>query len=189
MPLSEFQYYLNRLYTEEKFRRRFFGNKDSFYKSESFKYTETIEHLEALKQEQIEFFAAGLLAKRKHALKDLIPCTIFFLNSEHNIHFQEFSREFLPSGIHKHHQDALEYCYFIQNKLKPKKQFRSILNFEIECLNNFLNPRAFKFRLFRIHPLRLKHALKKDFVNSTGFSPTLILWKNGAIHKVISLFK
>jgi hypothetical protein len=178
---AEIQNILNQLYLDEDYRKNFFDNPVLFYSQINFQDSNTLNFLKSLNQEQVEFFSKGLYSKRIHSASALIPCTVKLLKEEHKLFFKNFSKIFQPAGIHKHHTDALEYCFFIEKNKKGSLFFRTVLKFEMDQLKNFLDPVKFRVRFYFFNPLRFRKSLHLSASASESYTPVLIIWKDGMI--------
>ncbi len=177
--IKDSQYFLSRLYTEEVYRRNFFSNRQAFYNSENIQDKELTFFLEQLKEEQINFFAKGLLSKRWHTIKNLMPVSTELMKNL-EAEFNKFSNDFLPTGVHKHHIDALAFIrYLLKLSMFKDPLIRSVLNFEADIINNFLRPKTWRLKRYYFDPF-----LIKDQSKNIKRSATLVLWKKGVMRKL-----
>lgn len=147
MNASESQHILSRLYTDQAYRKAFLAGKDAFYETYQITDPGTIAFLNALKAEQLEFFAKGLYAKKYHETIHQIPGTAFLLKDRIGKLFSTFSQTPRTYGIHKHHEEALAFIDFIRNEKTISPEARAILKFEEAVLRNFAQPKAWRMCL------------------------------------------
>ncbi len=176
---------------DESFRKSFFADRALFYRVNKITTAETIQFLDALKQEQVDFFAHGLLSKRFHAISKLLPATAYVLGEEFHKLFHVFARQFTPGGTHIHHADALAFCLFLQKEIPQthvQTTFRfAILKFEKDQLKKFMSSKRWSISRYAYNPLEFQRVLlagqKPEF---PARAATVILWKKNAIWKVVS---
>lgn len=169
MHTLEIQNILNELYTVKGNRELFKSNRIAFLEAHRGINKKTIEFINELKSDQIEFFANGLLAKRRHAVIDLMPVTYNHLKENFNNLFNNFSENFLPLGIHKHHEDGIAFCdYLLKNELyRNNHKLRDAIRWDRYKMLNFIEPGSFRVLYFK----HLPHIDKKGnyiFANLKG---------------------
>lgn len=183
MNASESQQILSRLYTDQAYRQAFLAGKDAFYQSYEINDPESIAFLNALKPEQLEFFAKGLYAKKYHEVMHQIPGTVFLLKDKIGGLFREFSQIPRTYGVHKHHEEAVAFLQFIGREQSLSPFIQTILKFEETLISNFITPKTWKFLFLKFNPI----TFLKDL--PSGQAPvikkrTIIVFKNGKIYKV-----
>lgn len=177
---------LGRLYTNAAFRKEFVSDKKSFYRKYNFSL-DTIQFIEGISVNQLTFFAESLLKKRMHEIKNLLPLTFKLLGREAHQLFLEFSDHYVPTGIHKHHEDALEFIAFL---LKRKELFnrylRAVLIYEKQQISNFTSRKKYLVRFYN-YDFASNYSL---LLNQTdpGELPRkfcVILWSRGKLRKIM----
>lgn len=185
MNQQEAQDILSRLYADRPFREQFFADRNSFYGSRPVTDPELRAFLDELKKEQVDFFAKSLLAKRRHAVFGLLAGTVFLLGQNAAERFNEFAQTFLPSGIHKHHADAIAFCSYL---LKQENAFAALndqVRFEQKQLENFISGKRWSLLRCRYNVIGFQRDLlagKKDVQMEER--STTILWRKGRIIRV-----
>jgi len=178
--IKDSQYYLSRFYTEADYRELFFSDREKFYFIEGISDEKLKMFLDQLKEEQIIFFAKGLLSKRLHAVKNLMPTSAQLLKGTLETEFNSFSNNFSPTGIHKHHIDALAFVDFLLRLSAFKDPLlRSVLIFERDTIDNFLYPKKWKLKKYYFDPFLMKNQ-NLDIRKKV----TLILWRKGVMRKL-----
>jgi len=120
MSLKAIQQVLARLYVDSELRQQFFDNPAEMGQKLGLNAAE-IQQLRELRSPQINFFARSLHRKRLNAVRGLLPLTTQGLNSQFSQIFAQYAETYAPSGIKKHHDDAVMFCNFLasQNDLEP----------------------------------------------------------------------
>jgi hypothetical protein len=173
---------LSRLYTDAKFRSEFTADKAVFCKKNNLTSEEEIHFIDSLSADQITFFAEGLKSKRLHEVRNLIPITSRLLEKRMKDQFGIYAADKTPAGIHKHHDDAIQFGNFLfQTESDPF--LKSVLKFELKRLQNFVTAKRVSIS---VHP----YNFGKDYtalLKNPGYHAkkkfTIILWKNGKILK------
>jgi hypothetical protein len=189
VELAEIQHILSRLYTEELLRKTFFTDRNLFYEQHKINSSETIQFLNELKQEQVDFFAKGLLSKRFHAVVKLMPASSFILGDKFHILFRAYAALFNPAGTHKHHVDALAFCDFLNNEMQPSgypKEFvAAMIRFEKKQMENFVSQKKWRVARFNYNPIPFQRMINMgEKPELPGKSRTIIFWKKGQVWKV-----
>jgi hypothetical protein len=180
---SESQPILSRLYTDQAYRQAFLAGKEAFYKTYEISDPESIAFLNALKPEQLEFFAKGLYAKKYHEVIHQIPGTVFLLKDKIGGLFREFSQTPQTYGIHKHHEEAVAFLQFIRKDQSLSPFIQTILKFEETLISNFTTPKKWKFLFLKFNPVTFLKELSSGQA-SVIKKRTVIVFKNGKICKV-----
>lgn len=184
MKLSEAQQILSRLYTDQAYRKAFLAGKEAFCQAQQINDPETIAFLNALKPEQLEFFAKGLYAKKYHEAMHQIPGTAYLLKSRISDLFRDFSKEPRTYGIHKHSEEALAFIGFIKKEQGISPEVKSMMAFEEILIRNFLQPKTWRIcRLNYNIPafLRSLQAGEKPVLQKKRF---LIIFRKGKVFKM-----
>lgn len=182
MPVLNYQDILNTICTQSKARLLFFDHRAQFYVDYNVNDEQLILFFNQLNKAQVNFFSQSLLAKRKHAVMDLLPLTTKILDNKFHEIFNEFAQKFVPDGIHKHHIDAIHFCRFLKNKndLRLNKIINSVIHFENDLIQSFLKPRRFSLKLYYFD---LKRSFRSINDNDSPFkikaSISIILWNKG----------
>lgn len=187
MANANHQDILNIIYTQKNARDLFMINRDQFYADFRIENPKLIHFLNEIENEQLLFFANSLMAKRKHAVHSLLPITAHLLEHEFTKHFNNFSQKYVPKGVHKHHDDAIEFCLFL---IKEKKYIFSkiqldLIEFEKDCVSNFITPLKFKLKLLKTNPVKFLMKLKPGAIPSKDIV-TVLLWMNGNYKIIVS---
>lgn len=185
MNQQEAQDILSRLYADASFREEFFADRNSFYASNSITDPELHTFLDELKKEQVDFFAKSLLAKRRHAVFGLLPGTFFLLGQNAAERFNEFAQTFLPSGIHKHHADAIAFCSYLLKQENVSAALNDQIRFEQKQLENFISGKRWSLLRCRHNVVGFQRDLlagKKDVQPEKR--STTIIWRKGRIIRV-----
>lgn len=184
MTPSESQQLLSRLYTDRAYREEFLAGKEAFYKNQEISDTETLLFLDALKPEQIAFFAKGLYAKRYHEVVHLMPGTVWLLKESIGPLFRKFSEVPQKYGIHKHHEEALAFLQFIRKEQEYSTAMKAISRFEEILIANFVSPKKWKLVYFPVNPLAFLRQLQLGEPPLIKKMVTLIVFKHGKIYKI-----
>ena len=119
MSLLEQQNFLARLYTDENLRRAFLSEPEKTGRENGLGEKEIAE-LSAIVPDELEFFGDSLVWKRLREVEKFLPLVKKALGEDFESLFREFANQFRPTAIKKHHEDAVEFCGFLQKqKLKP----------------------------------------------------------------------
>lgn len=175
---------LSRLYTDAKFRSEFVKDKAGFCKNNNLVSEEEIRFINSLSADQIVFFAEGLRSKRLHEVKSLIPATSRLLGKRMNEQFGIYAADKTPTGIHKHHDDAIRFGNFLF-QTESDSFLKSVLKFELKRIQNFLSAKTVSIS---VHPYNFGNdypALLKNPSYQAKKKFTIILWKQGRIFKII----
>lgn len=174
MALAELQAVLARLYTDPVFRERFRTQPQQLSQEWGLTSSE-MAHLQSLSDERLDFFAASLQQKRLRAVRKLLPQTAGLLGPAFDAQFQTFAAGYVPSGIHKHPLDALQFAAFLQaqkHHLPPQPiYFATLLDYEALQLKLNHAPQNFHWRRFQ-YPVWNLEALKLE----KTMPPLICLW-------------
>lgn len=175
MHTLEIQNILNELYTIKNSRELFKQNKTAFLDRHKSLDDKTVAFINELKIEQIEFFANSLLAKRRHAVIDLMPYSYNHLKESFSKQFDAFAETFLPLGTHKHHEDGIAFCnYLLSNDfILSDHKLRDAIRWDRFKMLNFIDSKSFRI----LHIKHLPHIDKKGnfiFANRRGKSKRVI---------------
>jgi hypothetical protein len=181
MNASESQHILSRLYTDQVYRQAFLAGKDAFYKTYGISDPESIAFLNALKPEQLEFFAKGLYAKKYHEVMHQIPGTVFLLKDKLGALFREFSQTPVTYGVHRHHEEALAFLKFIEKDSSHSPLVKTILKFEKALITNFISPKNWKILIVKFNPVLFLKELQLQGHPVIKKKLTLIIFRNGKI--------
>lgn len=184
MTAEQSQQILSRLYTDRDYRRSFLAGKDDFYKVQKIADPEIIAFLNALKVEQLEFFAKGLYAKKYHEVIHQIPGTLCLLKDRLGKLFRDFSETPRTFGVHKHHEEALAFIGFVKKEKEISAEERCILEFEESLIRNFLYPKAWHICLLRYDAPRFLRSLQAGEDPVLQKKRRLILFRKGRVFKV-----
>lgn len=185
MKTSEAQHILSRLYTDQVYRKAFLAGKESFYQVHQISDPETIAFLNALKPEQLEFFAKGLYAKKYHEVMHQIPGTAYLLKNRIGELFRDFSQKPRTYGIHKHHEEAQAFIGFIRHEKMISTEVKTMLEFEDVLIRNFLHPKAWRICLLSHDApafLRSLQAGEKPILQKKRL---LVIFKKGRVFKML----
>jgi hypothetical protein len=116
MGLSQIQQTLAKIYTSSAFREEFFDS-SQWGDRELGLTEEEIEQLTKISSQRVNLFAASLKQKRLGQIRKLLPLTSKCLGKDLYQLFWEYSETFIPGGIKKHPQDAIEFANFLEKKL------------------------------------------------------------------------
>jgi hypothetical protein len=172
------------LYTNSIFRNEFIADKKSFYHNHAFS-PETITFLEALSIPQLTFFAEGLLKKRMHEVRSLLPLSVKLMRKTFTELFLKFSDQYTPNGIHKHQEDAIQFVEYVLGQLKKTNidQFgHSVMLYEQEQLRCFINPKKYRISFYKYDLVKnYGILLKQEGVSSLRKRLNIIVWKQGKV--------
>lgn len=185
MKPSEAQQILSKLYTDQVYRKAFMAGKEAFYQEQQISDPETIAYLNALKPEQLEFFAKGLYAKKYHEVMRQMPGTAHLLKNRMGELFRDFSKEPRSYGVHKHHEEALAFMDFIRREEPVSAGIRAVLKFEEVLVRNFINPTTWRICYLSYDApafLRSLHAGEKPMLQKKCL---LIVFRKG---KIVRMF-
>lgn len=182
MPIDDTQALLGRLYTNSIFRKEFITDKKEFYQKYKL-LPETISFMEAISIPQLTFFAEGLLKKRIHEVRALLPLSAKLIGKSFNEFFFEFCDHYTPCGIHKHQEDAIHFVNYCLKQLEKKQNgqlIASALLYEQEQLNRFINTKAFAFSFYKYDFIKnYKMLLQQEERLSLPKKLTIVIWKQG----------
>ena len=188
MDLEQTQHILSRLYTDEKFRTDFIANQEQFFWENEIKTPEAIAFFSSLSPEQLNFFANGLLSKRKHAVIKLIPASFKLMADSFGSYFREHAARFSPDGIHIHHTDALNFINYVAGidaNFKTNNYWNEVMNFERLLLLNFLKPPVFKISFHSFNPLHFyKRIVTEGNLSNPRLKKTILIWRKGKYKRV-----
>lgn len=181
MTPEQSQHILSRLYTDDDYRRGFLAGKDDFYKAQQITDPEIIAFLNALKAEQLEFFAKGLYAKRYHEVRKIIPATVYFLKEETGSLFKEFSKSPVSYGVHKHHEETLAFLAFVREARKDDGLLQEIIKFEALGVLNFIRPITWRLRVFSYNVTDIAASIRAEEKPEVKKQFTALLFKKGIL--------
>jgi hypothetical protein len=116
MGLSQIQQTLAKIYTNSTLKEGFF-DRSIVLDRELGLTEEEIEQLTKISSQRVNLFATSLKRKRLGQIRKLLPLTFKCLGKDFSQIFWEYSETFIPSGIKKHQQDAIEFANFLEKKL------------------------------------------------------------------------
>jgi hypothetical protein len=184
MQTDNTQAILSRLYTNSTFRKEFIADKKKFYQKHSLS-SETISFLEALSIPQLTFFAEGLLKKRMHEVKSLLPLSVKLTGKAFTELFLKFSDQYTPGGIHKHPEDAVHFVEYVLVKLGGTGTDQltcSVLLYEQEQLKRFLNPKKYRLSFYKYDLVKeYGMLLKQEDITSLRKRFNIVVWKQGKV--------
>jgi len=150
MELGKTQALLARLYTDCGFRNRFLKDPESVA-SEAEITTDDCQRLAQACGDQVIGFARSLLAKRLNEVRPLLPQTARALGAER---FQELflahAAEYLPVGINKPREDAVEFGKWLERQPASAGNARPSVRYERTTLESYDPERRLIIRLFRL---------------------------------------
>lgn len=187
MSIEDKQTIVSRLYTDETYLNRFLASKECFFAEEQICDVETRSFLDALKPEQLRFFANNLRAKHYHETLRLIPLTHYVLEKDIKDRFREFSLNPGKYGIHRTHEEALAFLTFLQQSASQSTLLQSVLRFESAMIQHFLHPVAYKPVLFRYNVFDMLVALRLGNTPSVRKGFTLLIFRKDKPPKVFGL--
>lgn len=129
MSLLETQNFLARLYTENKLRRNFLAEPEKVGRENGLSKTE-IEELLDIFHEELEFFAESLFYKRLREVEKFLPLTKNVSGENFEKCFRAFADSYLPSGVQRHLEDAVEFCAFLQKSKSVSDVEKNTAKFE-----------------------------------------------------------
>jgi hypothetical protein len=190
MSTDNIQGILSRLYTDTLFRNLFLQDKALFYEQNNISSATTMAYLDAIPVKQLLFFSAGLSSKRWHEVKNLLPLSSLLLKKEAITFFTHYSETYLPKGIHKHHDDAIQFITYLQQQVLsidiPLNFFiKSVLAYEYSRIQNFMNPKKIRIAFYQYdHVAHYTRLLKEDTIVLPKKKITVVLWKRNSLLKV-----
>jgi len=126
MPLAEVQVALARLFTDAAARDQL--RKDPGAAATAWNLSsEELQLLERIEPRQVEFFARSLRVKRFNEVIRLLPRTHQALGKEYAELFHCFALTGVPSGLHKHRQDAIDFARYLEQVALPARTDRQWL--------------------------------------------------------------
>jgi len=140
MAIEQYEHILARLYTEQKFRSDFFNasNRSLLNASEEIK-----KLLDNIKQDEVEFFALGLLNKRWGVIKGLLSITNKFQKQLYE-HFVAYAENTPLYGLHyKHYNDALNFSEYLLRTTNLSPFLKDCIRFERLLIKSNLNSNLF----------------------------------------------
>jgi hypothetical protein len=184
MLIDNTQVILSRLYTNSIFRKEFIADKKKFYQTYTVS-SETITFLEALSIPQLTFFAEGLLKKRMHEVRSLLPLSIKLIGKVFAEFFLKFCDQYTPNGIHKHQEDAIHFVEFVLAQLNETNidQFtHSVMLYEQEQLRRFMNPKKYRLTFYKYDLVKnYGMLLKQGDLTSLPKKLNIVVWKKGKV--------
>lgn len=129
MGLKEQQDLLARLYTDAELRSGF-GNEPEYIGTRFSLTGPEINDLTALAELEVEWFADSLFWKRFRAVEKLLPTSSWIIGENFEPHFREFSREFSPTSVKKHLEDALAFSRWLLKARHLSAVAADVLKFE-----------------------------------------------------------
>jgi hypothetical protein len=156
MGLADVQRALARLYTETELRAHFFAAPEAVGATLGLTAAE-IEQLKPLSQAQTERFGRALQHKRRNEVEQLLPLSRRALGQRFGALFQAHADRWVPSGIHKHVDDALTFAATAARSLHGEdvefEWLAELLRYEAACLRAYHGRRSLYCALFRM-PIR-----------------------------------
>lgn len=147
MELEKLQNFLVQVYTNNDFREAFFKDPVKFSLEKGFSEKEA-EKLSEMSKDYVDFFSQSLHHKRLKQVMGLLPLTHKILGRSFSEYFIKFSQSFVPSGITKHKQDALNFIEFLSKLEFNSKLVKNIIKYE-KCILIIQEPKInFLFKLF-----------------------------------------
>lgn len=156
MDFKNYEYYLARLYTEQSFRIRFFSDKQKVLAE--LRADDQIKHLlSKLKEEEVEFFAKGLINKRYGVVKSFFPLSVHYLGDDFRKKFNEYAANNPVRGLHlKHVNDAVKFSGICLNNASfPEAWMKDMLKYERFIAKNLIPESSFdlQFLKFPVHQI------------------------------------
>ncbi len=185
MKPSETQHILSRLYTDQAYRKAFLAGKEAFYQAHQISDPETITFLNALKAEQLEFFAKGLYAKKYHEVMHQLPGTAYLLKSRIGELFRDFSQTPRSYGVHRHHEEALAFMSVIRQDSTISAEAKTILEFEAVLIRNFLHPKTWRMCLLSYDAPAFLRSLQAGEQPILQKKRLLVIFKKGRVFKML----
>jgi hypothetical protein len=184
MQIDNMQAILSRLYTNSIFRKEFIADKKNFYQKHTFS-SEMISFFEALSIPQLTFFAEGLLKKRMHEVRSLLPLSVKLIGKAFTEFFFKFCDQYAPTGIHKHQEDAIHFVeYFLAqlNNAGIDQLTHSVMLYEREQLRRFVNPKTYRLSFYKYDLVKnYGMLLKQEELPSLRKRLTIVVWKQGRV--------
>jgi hypothetical protein len=115
MSLLEQQSVLAKLYTDERFRKKFENDPQKIGGENKLSKNEIAQILEILPAEIIAF-ADSLFQKRLREVERFLPITRNALEKDFARSFQNFAQTYTPHTVKKHLEDAIEFAEFLQKE-------------------------------------------------------------------------
>lgn len=133
MELEKLQKFLVQVYTNNEFRDAFFKDPIKFSIEKGFSQIEA-QKLSEMSKNYVDFFAQSLQHKRLKQVTGLLPLTHKILGKSFSDYFVNFAKGFVPSGITKHRQDAIEFCKFLRQLNLNSNLVNNIVEYEKDIL-------------------------------------------------------
>lgn len=137
MGLARLQDFLAELYTSPDLRKRFFAEPLATCESCGLTADEATA-LSGVSQVQVEFFARSLRRKRVGEVVKLLPATRRVVGDQFAGLFYRFADRSVPTGVHKHREDALAFCSYLEDLARSEglepKWARDVARYEASWL-------------------------------------------------------
>lgn len=115
MGLIQIQRTLAQLYTNAELRQKFLTNPQETALDLGLSPQET-EQISKLSAFHLQEFSNSLHYKRMGEVREILPMTEKSLKAKFNELFLQFAKNYLPSGIKKHRDDAIAFTKFLNQK-------------------------------------------------------------------------
>lgn len=163
MNCKSYEYYLARLYTDQSFRIRFFSEKEKVLAELSVD-DQIKKLLSKLKEEEVEFFAKGLINKRYGVVKSFFPLSAHYLGENFRKKFQEYAANHSVKGLHlKHVNDAVKFSgIYLNNASFTEDWHKDLVKYE-QFIAKTLKPECsfhLQFLKFPVHQIRIEDMVK-----------------------------
>jgi hypothetical protein len=116
MGLLQLQQALAKIYTDTASREKFLDPSPTIDRELELSEKET-QYLTKISSQQVNLFATSLKRKRLGQIRKLLPLTSKCLEKDFSQLFWQYSETYIPQGLKKHQQDAIEFTNFIEKKL------------------------------------------------------------------------
>lgn len=165
MPLHDQQNFLAKLLTDDGLRASFLQNPDDTGRKEGMAEGD-LATLKAINPDDLDFFAVSLVNKRLGEVEKLLPFSLQAIGKKKfREMFKEFSDGYVPEGIKKHLEDALEFGRLLQRHKDGRDWQRDAIKFDTANLLFYSGRKnllirvlrydlAFGERRLRKHPFR-----------------------------------
>ena len=177
MGLTDVQSALARLFTESALRESLFLDPQRAAEELGLSACEAAQ-VAQLSAAQVGYFAASLIAKRRHEVEKLLPLTHHLLGRQFHDAFEHYAAVPIPHGLQKHHADALGFAAFYQEQgllLNPPWSM-DVLRYETAWLEAASPQRRWLFRRFRYPVSAILCDVVKDPAVTFPTRTTLGLW-------------
>ena len=116
MSLEAVERTLARLYTDERFRERFYAGPEAAA-AEVGLDADDLRGVLAIDRSEVDRFAESLRRKRLGEVRGLLAVLRDAMGDAALADaFLEFAREFVPEGVHKHHADAMAFAAWMAGR-------------------------------------------------------------------------